>query len=480
MSDAPPIEDTEHVFAKGTLGTRMLRIAVPLAMSSVVRYAVDLSNMYWVGKLGVVALSIVTGLGTFLSLSKMFAGFTSAGTSATIGRMIGKGATSDAVRTAQKVTAVSLALGAVVAALAAFFGPYALSALGLVGSSRSQAAAYLTVLVLGLPLSFGMMTVNAALVGLGHPKAALKTATASLVVAFATTPTLLVLFKTGVWGAAFAQVAGDAVGYAVGLVAIREASKGHRVLDFRARFRKLDELWPVVKIGTPLTLDAVVHGTVWFALVAFLARYGNEYVAAQGTEERFTQILNLPTEGLAPAAATLVGYHLGRDERDQALKVVWTALGMVVGIAVLGGVMLRLAPATLVSWLCADGAYVEIGVKVLAVASFGLVFLAARDVMEASFGGAGNAVPPVVIGLVVALSRFPIAYLVAVRLGLGGIGVTWAVNGTLVLQAVALVVWFRLRFAKMTATAIEPIAHSLPPPPSAEALASAEPTRSLP
>jgi Na+-driven multidrug efflux pump len=100
--------------------------------------------------------------------------------------------------------------------------------------------------------------------------------------------------------------------------------------------------------------------------------------------------------------------------------------------------------------------------------------------MEASFGGAGNAVPPVIIGLVVALSRFPLAYLVAVRLGLGGIGVTWAVNGTLVLQAVALVVWFRLRFARMTVTAIEPIVHSLPPPPSDEALASAEHTRSLP
>jgi Na+-driven multidrug efflux pump len=119
-------------------------------------------------------------------------------------------------------------------------------------------------------------------------------------------------------------------------------------------------------------------------------------------------------------------------------------------------------------------AYVAIGVRVLAVASMGLVFLAARDVMEASFGGAGNAVPPVIIGLVVALARFPIAYLVAVRLGLGGIGVTWAVNGTLILQAVALVVWFRLRFVRMTAKPPQP---SLPSG-DIPALDAAEPTRS--
>jgi putative MATE family efflux protein len=452
----------------------MLRIAIPLALSGVVRYAVELANMYWVGKLGVAALSIVTGLGTFMSLSKMFAGFTSAGTSATIGRMIGEGQVRDAVRTAQKVTAVSLVLGAIVAAFAACFGGHALSALGLEGAPRLDAAKYLAVLVAGLPLSFGMMTVNATLVGLGHSKAALRTASASLIVAFATTPTLLVLFKTGVWGAACAQVMGDAVGYVIGLRAIRIASAGHEVLELRARFRNLKDLWPVVKIGIPLTLDAVVHGSVWFLLIAFLARYGNEFVAAQGTEERFTQILNLPTEGLAPAAATLVGYHLGRGERSQALKVVWTALAMVVAVAVLGGILLRLAPGSLVAWLCADGAYVAIGVRVLAVASMGLVFLAARDVMEASFGGAGNAVPPVIIGLVVALARFPIAYLVAVRLGLGGIGVTWAVNGTLILQAVALVVWFRLRFVRMTATPPEP---SLPSG-DIPALDAAEPTRS--
>lgn len=473
------IEKT-NAFAEGTLVQRMLRIALPLTLSGIVRYTVELSNMYWVGKLGVVALSIVTALGTFMSLSRMFAGFTSAGTSAVIGRMMGEARERDALRTAQKVAAVALVLGASIGVLAVLASEPALRTLQFTGPHHDDAARHLYVLIAGLPFSFGYTTVTAALVGLGHPRAAMRASMAALVVGSLSTPILLRVLHTGVWGAGIAQVAGDIAGYSMGFVAIRELSKTrYRVLSWHERLTRLRDLLPVVRIGAPLTLDSVVHGTVWFALVAFLARYGSEYVAAQGTEERFTQILNIPTEGIAPAAATLVGFHLGRGERPEALRVVKYALAMVFVASLTGALILRLMPTPVVAWLCSDPSFVDVGLKVLAIAAIGLVFLATRDVMEASFGGVGHAVPPVLIGLVVALMRFPLAYLVAVRGGYGGLGVSWAVNGTLVLQAVILVVWFRVRFDRYGGIEVEKLAESVIPPPTSAADLEAERTRGI-
>jgi len=279
------------------------------------------------------------------------------------------------------------------------------------------------------------------------------------------TPLLVRGFGVGVWGAALAQVSGDAVGYVLGMRALHRFAGTAYALPWRKRFKKLHELWPVVRVGAPLTIDAVIHGGVWFGLIAFLSRYGREYVAAQGTEERLTQILNLPTEGIAPAAATLVGYFLGRNRRKDALKVVWLALGMVAVVAVVGAILLRLTPAPVVAWICSDPGFVDVGVQVLAIAAIGLVFLGGRDVIEGAFGGVGNTVPPVIIGLCVALSRFPIAYLLAVRLQKGGLGVAWAVNLTLVLQTVILLAWFFFRFDRMTVRPIDVIGASLPPPP---------------
>lgn len=463
---APPVPSVDDPFAGRSTTERLVRIAVPLTLSAAFRYAVDLSNVYWIGKLGVVALSIVTALGTFLSLSKMFGGITSAGTSAVVGRLMGEGRTREAVRVAQKVTGVSLLLGAVVAALAfAASGP-ALDVLDFGGAERREAERYLAVLLVGLPFAFGVTSMTGALVGLGRPRESMLASSAAIVVAFVLTPTLVAVLRVGVYGAAVAQVVGDVAAYLTGLWLLRRvAGEGH--LPFAKRFRKLEELLPVVRIGLPLTFDAAVHGGVWFALVAFLANYGSEFVAAQGTEERFTQILNLPTEGIAPAAATLVGYFVGQGKRREALRVVWTSLGAVACVSVCGALFLRLSPAPVVAWLCNDPEYVDVGVRVLSVAAIGLAFLGTRDVMEAAFGGVSRPIPPVAIGLVIALSRFPLAWLLAVRLGQGGLGVTLAVNSTLVVQALVLVVWFRARFATYEVAPLAPLGLSVPPPATA-------------
>ncbi|MBX3191500.1 MAG: hypothetical protein KF819_31180 [Labilithrix sp.] len=453
----------EDAFEEGTLTARMLRIAIPLTLSAAVRYGVDLSNAYWVGKLGVVALSIVTALGTFMSLSKMFAGLTSAGTSAVVGRMVGESRRREALRVAYKASAVAPLLGAAAGLLALGVSGVALDALGFQGAARSEARMYLGVLLAGLPFSFGLMALSGALVGLGRPKASVKASVASLIVGFTLTPLLLRGFGAGVWGAGVAQALGDACGYVVGLRALSEGAT-EPAMPWRKRVAKLRELWPVIRIGLPLTIDAVIHASVWFALIAFLSRYGAAYVAAQGAEERLTQILNLPTEGIAPATATLVGFMLGKGRRSEALKVVWLALSLV-GVVAIGGIaLLRLVPGPVVGWLCNDPSFVHVGVEVLTIAAVGLAFLGGRDVMEASFGGIGNAIPPVIVGVGVAALRFPLAYVVAVKLGKGGLGVAWAVNVSLVIQTLVLVTVFLSRFGQTEGQKLEIIAPSIAPP----------------
>ncbi|MBX3214591.1 MAG: MATE family efflux transporter [Labilithrix sp.] len=461
MSESPA-----DALARRTPGRGLVLIALPLALSAGVRYAVELSTAYWIGKLGVASLSIATALGTFMSLAYMFAGLTSAGTSAVIGRALGEGRRRDASRIAQKVTAVALVLGAAVAVIALVASKAALDALALSGDLRVEASRYLHVLLLGLPLSFGMMAMTGVLVGLGRPRASMIASTVSFGVTFVTTPLLLRSAGTGVWGAGLAQIAGEAAGYLVGLRALRAHAGATGSMPWRERVADVRELWPVFRVGAPLTADAVAHGAVWFVLIAFLSRYGGEYVAAQGAEERLSQVLNIPTDGLAPAAATLVGYNLGRGRRHEALRVVRLALGVVVTLAVGGALVLRLAPGPVVAWICSEPAFVEVGAEILAIASVGLVFLGARSVLEATFGAMGDTTPPVVVGLVITLARIPLAYVFAVKLGHGGLGVAWAVNSTLALQTLALGALFVVRFDRARPHA----------PPPRDASAAAGPT----
>ncbi|MBI2390425.1 MAG: MATE family efflux transporter [Deltaproteobacteria bacterium] len=439
--------DRDHVLeGDAPLATRLLRIALPLALAASVRYLVELSGVYWTGKLGVSAIAVVSALSYVLAFMRMFALLTSAGTSAVIGRLIGERNPREAASIGQRVTAMAPLLGVMVAVPALFATGSIVRLSGLPANVFADARMYLVVLLLGLPISYGLIALHATLVGLGHPRASFAVNLVALSVAFVLTPTFVVVARIGIPGAAMAQVCGEALALAYGHLRLRGHLDPSMRLPLSARVRHLRSLFPVLRVGVPLTADAVLHATVGFALVAYMARFGVEYVAAQGTEERLTQILNLPTEGLAPAAATLVGYYVGRERHDMARRVVWWSLGLMTAFSLLGCLLLVVAPGPIVAFLSDDPAYVGVSTRVLLIAAGTLTFLGARDIADSAFGGLGNTLPPLIIGTLVTSSRFPIALILAGRGHLGGLGVIWAINGTLVVQAIILLTWLYLRF----------------------------------
>jgi putative MATE family efflux protein len=434
---------------------RLLRIALPLTLAASVRYLVELSGIYWMGKLGVAAIAVVSSLSYFLALMRMFAGLTSAGTSAVIGRLLGEDRRREASYIGQRVTTLAPILGLIVAVPALLSISMILRAAALPPDVQRGASQYLVVLLLGMPVTYALMALHATLVGLGHPRASFEANVVGLIFAFALTPLFVVGARLGLLGAALAQVAGEIVALAYGTVRLRGLLDPAMRLPLRARIAKLGTLVPVLRVGTPLTVDAVLHATVGFALVAYMARFGADYVAAQGTEERLTQVLNLPTEGLAPAAATLVGYNVGRGRRDEARSAIIAALCMMALCAFLGCLLLLRAPRPIVAFLCDEPGYVGVSAKLLAVAAIALVFLGTRDVIDSAFGGVGNTWPPLFIGLVVTVVRFPLAIYLSRTRGLGGLGITWAINGTLIAQAVVLLAWLFIRFDTYATRATE-------------------------
>lgn len=68
--------------------------------------------------------------------------------------------------------------------------------------------------------------------------------------------------------------------------------------------------------------------------------------------------------------------------------------------------------------------------------------MAPELVLEGAFSGAGNSMPPMIVGVPLTAIRIPLAHLLANTLGLGAAGIWWAVSGTTLLKGLAMVVWF--------------------------------------
>ncbi|MCK4657010.1 MAG: polysaccharide biosynthesis C-terminal domain-containing protein, partial [candidate division Zixibacteria bacterium] len=90
-----------------------------------------------------------------------------------------------------------------------------------------------------------------------------------------------------------------------------------------------------------------------------------------------------------------------------------------------------------------DAAVIDISIDYLRILALSQVFMAALIVFEGAFTGAGDTIPPMVIGIPAALARLPIAYLLCFTFDLGVNGIWWAITSTTIVSGIILVIWFR-------------------------------------
>jgi Na+-driven multidrug efflux pump len=90
-----------------------------------------------------------------------------------------------------------------------------------------------------------------------------------------------------------------------------------------------------------------------------------------------------------------------------------------------------------------DPAVIVISVDYLRILAISQVFQAAQIVFEGAFSGAGNTMPPMLIGIPSAVARLPVAYLLCYTFDIGVNGVWWAITSTTVVGGIIIVIWFR-------------------------------------
>ena len=152
----------------------------------------------------------------------------------------------------------------------------------------------------------------------------------------------------------------------------------------------------------------------------------------------------LPAFGMSNAAATMVGQALGAKNPERAEQSVWIA-GRYAAyfLGAIGVVFLVLAPP-IVRVFTADPTVIGYGVSCLRVVASGFVFYAYGMVLTQAFNGAGDTLTPTLINLgVFWLFEIPLAYLLAVTLGLGPLGAFLAVAIAFSTLAVVSAVLFR-------------------------------------
>jgi putative MATE family efflux protein len=398
-------------------------------------------DVFFVSKLGADAVAAVGLTEGMLTIVYSVAMGLVIGATAVVARRIGEKDADGAAVAAVQVIALGLVVSVVIGVTGALFARPLLALMGASDAVLAEPARYAIVMFGGCGSVVMLFLNNAIFRAAGDATVAMRVLWLANGINIVLDPMLIFGIgpfpELGVMGAAVATTTGRSVGVAVQLLLL---TYGTGRIQIRWRHVRLAPavMWSVCRISGTGMLQILVDTTSWVILVRLIATFGSPAVAGYTIGIRTVLFAILPAWGLSNAAATMVGQSLGAGKPDRAEEAVWTAARYnMIFLGLIGVAFVSLAPQ-IVAIYTGDPVIAADAVACLRIVSLGFLFFAYGMVLTQAFNGAGDAWTPTWINVgCFWVWQMPLAYFLALNVGLGPSGVYWAV--TIAFSTLALV-----------------------------------------
>jgi len=197
----------------------------------------------------------------------------------------------------------------------------------------------------------------------------------------------------------------------------------------------------VLALGAPIGLQLLAEIGV-FSLAAVLAgKLGKTAVGAHQIAIGLASFTFMGVLGVSGATAVRTGNAVGEGRSPRHAGLVGIAVGA--GFMVITGTVFLLVPRVLVRLFTDDAEIIELGATLLGIAAAFQLFDGVQGVAAGALRGAGDVRFPFFANVAGHwLVGFPVALLLAFRVGMGAAGLWWGLLSGLVVVSVALLARF--------------------------------------
>jgi putative MATE family efflux protein len=198
-----------------------------------------------------------------------------------------------------------------------------------------------------------------------------------------------------------------------------------------------------LRIGLPSAVLGLGFSGVFVALTPVVAVFGRAPLAALPIGQRVEAIGYYVNAGFAAAAQTLVGQRLGAGRPDLARHVARRAVILAAWVTGPWSLAMVLGAPWFAQVFTTDPEVAAAATAFLAIVGVSMLAQTVEVVLIGAFEGAGDTVPPMIVGLLWHGLRVPLAWMATRPLGLGVDSVWWVFTGCAFASAALLVVLFR-------------------------------------
>ena len=315
----------------GPLTGKIIVFAVPLMLSSLLQLFYNATDMIVVGRYtGSTALAAVGSTSSVINLAvNMFSGL-SIGTSIALSQYIGAGNEKAASETVHTSVALSLILGAVLAAASIFFVKPILTAMGSPKDILPQAVTYLKIYFLGSPAILLYNYGSAIMRTSGDTKRPLYFLAFSGIINVTLNLVLVIKFHLGTLGVALATIAAQYISAALVFVTLLRNEGVCRIVLRKIKItpKKLGQL---LYLGVPASIQAIMFSLSNIIIQSTINSFGSLVIAGNSAASSVEGFVYVAMNAFSQAALVFSGQNYGARKLGRLNKIIFicTALIMI-------------------------------------------------------------------------------------------------------------------------------------------------------
>ncbi len=405
---------------QGSISKILITLAIPIIITNMMHVVYNLTDTFWVGKLGegaVDAVAVTNNVFPLVWFIASVSGGLGSATTVLISHFTGHANTGGVRKVIGQVSAF-LSLFSLFFLLVAFFAaPTLIDWLGTPEAIKANAIVYLQIVMSSMVFMLWFGLFQSLSHARGNSVIPMKIQLSSVLINVVLDPILifgLVGFgHYGVIGAAYATFVARLVSAGLGFYFFYTSYRDllPRFSDFKPDYRMLKQ---IIRVGVPSSFSQGTTSFGFLILQRFVNNYGTVICSAYALNNRFVGIFLIPAMGVNNAMISVIGQNIGAGKIDRAEKSVWVAFRLVFMIMGLGALVLFFFGGELTRIFINNDEVVRVTTQMFRIVAVSALLCALMFIFNSSMDGAGHTMLTSIVSIIrLWCIRIPFAYLLS-------------------------------------------------------------------